>query len=96
MSRVKLLISVLILVSGLAFLQLACPLDKTAPPTGFGAEVQLGKVILTWDDNSDNEDGFRVYRRPYGTSEFTKIATLAPNTKSYEDNAGSVGERLRV
>ncbi len=33
------------------------------PPTNLNAKVQDSKfIILTWSDNSDNEDGFKIYR----------------------------------
>lgn len=42
------------------------------------------KVDLAWTDNSDNEDGFKVYRRPFGGS-FTMVQQLSAGVTSWED-----------
>lgn len=42
-------------------------------------------VRLEWRDNSDNEEGFRVYRRTDGSSR-TLIATLASNVTTHTDD----------
>ncbi len=50
-------------------------------PSGLTAEVLSSReVILTWDDNSDNEQGFEVYR------DNTVVANLNANTGSYYDS----------
>ncbi len=41
--------------------------------------ISSTRIRLTWRDNSDNEDGFNVYRNG------EEIATLGPNTTSYID-----------
>jgi hypothetical protein len=40
---------------------------------------------LSWADNSDNEDGFKVLRRAVGDANWTEIADVAPDTTSYVD-----------
>lgn len=58
-----------------------------APPSDLKAK-QPGKalkVMLEWDDNSTNEDGFRIYR------DGSQIAALGSNTTSYEDSTISSG-----
>ncbi|MFW6140821.1 MAG: fibronectin type III domain-containing protein [Acidobacteriota bacterium] len=62
--------------------ELSAPSNLTAKQPG-----RAPKVILEWNDNSDNEDGFKVYRDDLGL-----IATLGSNTTSYEDNSISSGE----
>ncbi len=43
-------------------------------------------VNLVWDDCADNEDGYRVQRKPYGGNDtWTDIAQLAPDTTTYLD-----------
>jgi hypothetical protein len=44
-------------------------------------------VVLSWTDNSDNEDGFRVQRSTNGGASFMNIATLGVNVTSYSDNS---------
>jgi hypothetical protein len=48
------------------------------------------QIDLAWRDNSDNEDGFRVYRQTAGGA-FELIATLAADATSYSDT-GLVAE----
>ncbi|RMG20287.1 MAG: hypothetical protein D6732_28775 [Methanobacteriota archaeon] len=43
-------------------------------------------VRLEWDDNSNAEDGFRIYRRPQNNPTFQMIATVPGNTTEYVDN----------
>ena len=59
----------------------------TNPPTAPGNLTSLvGKdisgnnaVVLNWQDNSSDEQGFNIYVSNLATSGFTKLATLAPN-----------------
>ncbi|WP_049979353.1 fibronectin type III domain-containing protein [Halolamina rubra] len=47
-------------------------------------------VAFLWDDNADNEDGFRIQRRELfrdGPGRWQELADLAPNTTSYTDDA---------
>ncbi len=57
------------------------PSNLTATPVS-GSEVQLA-----WQDNSDNEDGFVVERKPYGGDalNWRQVADLGVNTTSYTD-----------
>jgi uncharacterized repeat protein (TIGR02543 family) len=40
------------------------------------------QVALTWQDNSDNENGFKIEQRRLG-SNYTTVATLGPNVTTY-------------
>lgn len=66
--------------------------DELAAPTNLmGAAVSGSQVDLTWQDNSQNEDGFIIERGPgFGTS-FTQIASVAMNTRRYSDTTVSAG-----
>jgi hypothetical protein len=59
---------------------------STAPtaPSGLAATGAASAINLTWQDNSANEDGFRVARRT-GAAAFAQIATTAANAVSYSD-----------
>ncbi|MFB6291432.1 MAG: fibronectin type III domain-containing protein [Candidatus Bipolaricaulia bacterium] len=58
-----------------------------ARPGNFDYEVlSPEEVKLTWDDNADNEAGFRIYRNG------EKIATVGPDNTSYTDTAVEKGE----
>lgn len=54
----------------------------------------LAGVLLTWDDQNDFEDGFKVYRSaaPFGEGDLPPVlVTLPPNTTEYLDNDVLVG-----
>ncbi|MFB6076258.1 MAG: LamG-like jellyroll fold domain-containing protein, partial [Candidatus Aenigmatarchaeota archaeon] len=46
---------------------------------------ELGKEYLTWTDNSNNEDGFKIERSTDG-SNWSQIDTVGSNTISYTDD----------
>jgi len=57
-------------------------------PTGLRAEADdAGEVELSWRDDSDNETGFRVERRPDG-GDFQTIETLGADAESFADAEG--------
>lgn len=43
-------------------------------------------VLLTWDDNSDDETGF-IVERSYNNSTWTELTTTAANAETYTDSA---------
>lgn len=57
-----------------------------APSNLIAATVDTSSINLTWTDNSDNEDGFSVYRSIVLNSGWAFIADLSQNTTSYVDN----------
>ena len=63
------------------------PPEGTPPsaPSDLAAEATSPtEVSLSWTDNSDNEDGFKIERKQEGGT-FSVIATLPPNTTTYTD-----------
>jgi subtilisin family serine protease len=67
-------------------------------PSGLSAsKVSEVEVELNWDDNSADEVGFTVERRPEG-GDYMKIAQLDPDTTSYADTdlEGEVSYTYRV
>lgn len=60
--------------------------EPPAAPTGLTAKaIGKAKIALNWTDNSNNEEGFRIYRG-LNESDLTPYATVGPNTSSYVDN----------
>ncbi len=58
-----------------------------ASPAGASATALSTTAIdLAWTDNSDNEDGFLIERRPAGGS-YANLVTLAANTTTYSDTS---------
>jgi beta-glucanase (GH16 family) len=56
-----------------------------AAPTGLTATAQsLSQINLTWTDNSDNEDGFKVERSTDNVN-FSQIGSVAAGVQTYLD-----------
>src|SRR5262245_34208623 len=49
------------------------------------AVVTAAQLTLSWSDNSNNEDGFRIEKRTGTTGTYAEIATVGVNTASYTD-----------
>jgi hypothetical protein len=48
-------------------------------------------IDITWTDQCSNEENYIVQRSATGTDPWTDVATLAPNTTSYEDKTAVCG-----
>lgn len=59
-----------------------------APSELEGIALSCNRVELTWKDNSDNEDGFKIERKE-GAGSFSEIATVAQNVVAFTDSAVS-------
>jgi hypothetical protein len=55
-------------------------------------EGDAGELKATWMDNSSNEDGFKIERRPGTTQTFTQIEIVGANVTSYNDSGLVDGE----
>ena len=56
-------------------------------PSELAATGEGKNISLEWNDNSDNEDGFIIYRREAGDkADFNQIAKVGENEKSYTDS----------
>jgi len=69
------------------------PDDAVAPPNApldLIAVDELGSVILAWTDNSANETGFRVYRKPFNEA-FALRAELPANQNNFVDWTAELG-----
>lgn len=57
----------------------------------FSLQLSAATVTLTWQDNADNEDGYRL-ERATGTGSFVELAgSLPPNTSTYVDATATAG-----
>jgi len=61
-----------------------CPAAPPAAPSNLTGKPLKYSVTLTWTDNSNNEDGFRIYRGLSAAS-LSIIDTVGANVTSYED-----------
>ena len=60
--------------------------QRLSAPTNLSARAaSSSSVVLTWEDNSVNESGFRIERRKEGTEQFTQIASAEGNKETYSD-----------
>jgi len=55
------------------------PVQKPAAPSSLSATATKNEVELSWNDNSNNEAGFKIYR------DSALIFTTTPNVTSYTD-----------
>jgi len=70
--------------------------DAPAAPSGLTATEDASEnVDLSWTDNASTEDEYRVYRTdvdsPAFPGDYTKIATLAADSTTYQDTTVSEG-----
>ncbi|MBI4835365.1 MAG: PQQ-binding-like beta-propeller repeat protein, partial [Planctomycetes bacterium] len=64
----------------------AIPLNPPITPSNLTViAVSSSAIDVYWDDNSSDEEGFKLYRNTTGTDPFTQIATIDPNTEVYSD-----------
>jgi len=62
---------------------ITAPTSVPAAPNGLVATaVSTSQINLTWNDNSTNEDGFKIERSTNGSS-FTEIGTLGPGVQNF-------------
>jgi phosphodiesterase/alkaline phosphatase D-like protein len=54
-------------------------------PSNLTAGAELLTIHLSWADNSGNEQGFRIERRPEGSSDWQEIAVVGANVTSFVD-----------
>ena len=68
-----------------------------APPTGVLVTPQRDQILVTWQDNSDNEIGFTVYRDTLGDGRdvFAKRAELPADTTRFGDTDIQAGVSYR-
>jgi hypothetical protein len=64
------------------------PIPVTIPndPSNLVASViTSGRIDLSWNDNSDNEAGFKIERRTETEGSYKQIATVGPDITTYAD-----------
>jgi fibronectin type 3 domain-containing protein len=64
------------------------------PVTPTGARATLitsTEIDLAWQDNSNNEAGFKIFRKTSSIGTFNLVTTLPPNSTSYQDTGLTPG-----
>ena len=69
-----------------------------APSSLTATAVSQAHTDLSWTDNSDYEEGFRIERSPDGATRWTEIGTVGANVTTYEDTGlpGGATQTYRV
>jgi fibronectin type 3 domain-containing protein len=62
-----------------------CPPAPPAAPTNLNAKASKYTVDLTWTDNANNEDGFKIYRGD-SPSTLELVGTVGPDSTSFLDS----------
>ena len=76
----------IIAVALAAFLMLTAALAFTAKAKAASAPTQTATFRLTWTDNSNNEDGFRIYRcQGASCTPTVQIGSVGANVTTYDD-----------
>lgn len=90
--------------SGEASLTVVDPDPPAAPSSVTALAVSDTEIDLTWDDNSDNEDGFRIEREEVASAApgdggparaFSEVATAGTDETSFRDAGLSPGTTYR-
>jgi hypothetical protein len=69
----------------------ATTVSSVAAPSALSATASGSRrIVLTWSDNSSDENGFKVERKS-GTGSYVAIATLGPGTTSFVDAGLTAG-----
>jgi len=63
-------------------------LPPNAPTNLIASISSCNEIVITFEDNSDNEDGFKIERKIEGGS-YSVIKTLSKNTTNFTDNSVS-------
>jgi len=74
--------------------QVSVTISGSAPiaPDMLSASAQSSSsILLTWQDNSLNETGFKLQRAETGSGPWSDVTTTADNSTSYTDTGRSVG-----
>ena len=66
-------------------------LVPNAPTNLVATTISSSQINLTWQDNSDNEQGFKIERKTPIDESFVQIATVNANVTSYSDTGLSPG-----
>ncbi|MEI7910168.1 MAG: fibronectin type III domain-containing protein [Verrucomicrobiota bacterium] len=67
------------------------PVQPNMPTGARASSVSANQINMTWIDNANNEDNYRVLRKITSASNYAIIATLPPNTTSYLDTGINPG-----
>jgi len=67
--------------------QIVAAATPPAAPSGLTATTNTAQINLSWQDNSNNENGFRIERR-VGAGAWAQIGSTASNVTGFVDSVG--------
>ena len=70
---------------------ISCKKEMVIAPTNLTVTAILGGVRLTWEDNSDNEHGFEIWRK-VDSADYALLTTTAKNVETYDDTDFQLGD----
>ena len=77
-------------IAGIRHIYGTAPVLPDAPSELTASAISSSRIDLTWQDNSDNESGFRIERRT-ATGSYAQIATVGAGVTSYSSTSLSAG-----
>ncbi len=63
----------------------AAPQPPNAPTLLSATVIDPHRVLLTWNDNADNETGYRLERSASNNTSYSQLAALPANTVAFDD-----------
>jgi pectate lyase len=84
LSYIIILIFLIIFIEGCSKKTIPQLLQPPAPTNLIAEYISSDEIKLTWQDNSDNELGFKIERKKEG-EDWTEIATVGENVTTYND-----------
>jgi hypothetical protein len=72
----------------------ACPSSKPAAPSGLAVSSRtINRITLSWNDHSDNEDGFQIERSPNGATDWSPLTTVGANVTRFTNEGLGCGRK---
>ena len=69
-------------------------ITQLVPPSGLAASpVPANRITLSWTDNSQREDGYRIERTGLGELKYVQIGVTISNVTTYADGTVVCGQR---
>jgi PKD repeat protein len=65
-------------------------------PSNLSASGGKGSVVLNWNDNSSNEEGFYIERAPQGSASFQQVGQVGANVRTFSQNLARGNYTFRV
>ncbi len=78
-------------IAGIRYIYGVAPTSPNAPSNLIAAPISSSQINLTWQDNSNDETGFRIERKTGAGGTYSQIATVGAGVTSYNNSGLSTG-----